>query len=110
MRSLEEKFIAVCDEYLSSRNGYDIRGERGLGFIHARLLSRDTGSSLAMDKSDRTLQILYGSTLIKKSRYISGGDLSRPETVLIFSNLGNAEKVWSTSHDGINQSPHTPPQ
>ena len=30
MRSLEEKFIAVCDEYLSSRNGYDIRGEQGL--------------------------------------------------------------------------------
>jgi hypothetical protein len=30
MRSLEEKFIAVCDEYLSSRSGYDIRGEQGL--------------------------------------------------------------------------------
>ena len=30
MRSLEEKFITVCDEYLSSRNGYDIRGEQGL--------------------------------------------------------------------------------
>jgi hypothetical protein len=30
MRSLEERFIAVCDEYLSSRNGYDIRGEQGL--------------------------------------------------------------------------------
>ncbi len=29
MRSLEEKFIAVCDEYLSSRNGYDIRGGQG---------------------------------------------------------------------------------
>jgi hypothetical protein len=30
MRSLEETFVAVCDEYLSSRNGYDIRGEQGL--------------------------------------------------------------------------------
>jgi hypothetical protein len=30
MRSLEERFIAVCDEYLSSHNGYDIRGEQGL--------------------------------------------------------------------------------
>jgi hypothetical protein len=30
MRSLEEKFIAVCDEYLSSRSGYDIHGEQGL--------------------------------------------------------------------------------
>jgi hypothetical protein len=30
MRSLEEKFIAVCDDYLSAHSGYNIRGEQGL--------------------------------------------------------------------------------
>lgn len=30
MRTLEESFIEVCDEYLSSHSGYDIRGEQGL--------------------------------------------------------------------------------
>lgn len=50
MGSLEEKFISVCDEYLSKHGGYDIRGERGL-FSFAMVVwlgiqQRLTGNSL----------------------------------------------------------------
>lgn len=90
MGSLEEKFIAVCDEHLSRRGGYDIRGEQGffsfamvawLG-IQQRLCGHSLQSSLGelVRRAESGIEFLVARTNEKirnKALSTNSGGLSR---------------------------------
>ena len=90
MGSLEEKFVSICDEHLSARGGYDIRGEQGLfSFvmvvwlgIQQRLCGHSLQSSLSdlAKRAETGIEFLVGRTNQKirsKSLSTNNGGLCR---------------------------------
>jgi len=92
MGSLEEKFVSVCDGYLSSHDGYNIRGERGLFslamVVWLGIQQRLSGNSLreslrdlvARSEASRSVEFLVArlnQKILGKSISLSTGGVSR---------------------------------